>query len=61
MKQLELFPVTKCYKVTETVVKNGDVICRKIKRFDNLSLALDAFKVGVFILKRNSMIEVVYR
>jgi hypothetical protein len=61
MQQLELFPITKYYKVTETIMKDGDVLCRKIKRFDNLSLAIDAFKVSVFILKRDSIIEVVYQ
>ena len=60
MEQLELFPIRKRYKVTETIIKDGDILCRKVKVFDSLNLAIDNFKVGVFVMKRNSIIEVVY-
>jgi len=61
MQQLELFPLRKRYKVTETIMKDGDILCRKVKVFDSLNLAIDTFKVGVFVLKRDSIIEVVYQ
>ena len=61
MQQLELFPTTKRYKVTETITDNGEVLCRKSKVFDSLNLAIDSFKVAVFVLKRDSIIEVVYQ
>ncbi len=60
MEQLELFPIRKRYKVTETIIKDEDILCRKVKVFDSLNLAIDNFKVGVFVMKRNSIIEVVY-
>ena len=60
MEQLELFPIRKRYKVTETIIKDGDILCRKVKVIDSLNLAIDNFKVGVFVMKRNSIIEVVY-
>ena len=60
MEQLELFPIRKRYKVTQTIIKDEDILCCKVKVFDSLNLAIDNFKVGVFVMKRNSIIEVVY-